>query len=51
MPDDQIDLTDAPEIRDWQNVVVGKFCRSIEPGQARRKSVRKNAGRDAGATN
>src|SRR5579863_305949 len=30
MPDDEIDLTDAPEIRDWRNAVVGKFYRPIK---------------------
>ncbi len=25
MPDDKIDLTDAPEVRDWRGAVVGKF--------------------------
>jgi len=30
MPDDQIDLTDAPEIREWRGAVVGKFYRPIK---------------------
>jgi uncharacterized protein (DUF4415 family) len=30
MPDDKIDLSDAPEVRDWRNVVVGKFYRPIK---------------------
>jgi len=30
IPDDEIDLTDAPEIRDWRNAVVGKFYRPIK---------------------
>ena len=30
MPDDRIDLTDAPEVRDWRNAVVGKFYRPIK---------------------
>lgn len=30
MPDDKIDLTDAPEIRDWRSAVVGKFYRPIK---------------------
>jgi uncharacterized protein (DUF4415 family) len=30
LPDDQIDLSDAPEVRDWRNAVVGKFYRPIK---------------------
>jgi uncharacterized protein (DUF4415 family) len=30
MPDDKIDLTDAPEIREWRGAVVGKFYRPIK---------------------
>ncbi len=30
MPDDKIDLTDAPEIREWRGGVVGKFYRPIK---------------------
>jgi uncharacterized protein (DUF4415 family) len=30
MPDEKIDLTDAPEIREWQGAVVGKFYRPIK---------------------
>ena len=30
MPDNEIDLTDIPEILDWQNAVVGKFYRPIK---------------------
>ena len=30
MPDNQIDLTDAPEVRDWRTAVVGKFYRTIK---------------------
>jgi uncharacterized protein (DUF4415 family) len=30
MPDNDIDLTDAPEIQDWRNAVVGKFYRPIK---------------------
>ncbi len=30
VPDDQIDLSDAPEVRDWRNAVVGKFYRPIK---------------------
>jgi len=30
IPDDEIDLTDAPEIRDWRDAVVGKFYRPIK---------------------
>jgi uncharacterized protein (DUF4415 family) len=30
LPDDQIDLSDAPEVRDWRNAVVGKFDRPIK---------------------
>ena len=30
MPDDQIDLTDAPEVREWRGAVVGKFYRPIK---------------------
>ena len=30
MPGDKIDLTDAPEVRDWRRAVVGKFYRPIK---------------------
>lgn len=30
MPDKKIDLTDAPEVRDWRGAVVGKFYRPIK---------------------
>ena len=30
MPDEKIDLTDAPEVREWRGAVVGKFYRSIK---------------------
>ena len=30
MADDQIDLTDAPEVREWRGAVVGKFYRPIK---------------------
>jgi uncharacterized protein (DUF4415 family) len=30
MPDDQIDLSDAPEVREWRGAVVGKFYRPIK---------------------
>ncbi len=30
MADDKIDLTDAPEIREWRGAVVGKFYRPIK---------------------
>lgn len=30
MPDEEIDLTDAPEIREWRGAVVGKFYRPIK---------------------
>ena len=30
MPDDKIDLTDAPEVRDWRGAVVGRFYRPIK---------------------
>ena len=30
MPDDQIDLSDIPEVTDWSNGVVGKFYRPIK---------------------
>jgi uncharacterized protein (DUF4415 family) len=30
MPVDQIDLTDAPEVREWRGAVVGKFYRPIK---------------------
>jgi len=30
MPDEKIDLTDAPEIREWRGAVVGKFYRPIK---------------------
>ena len=30
MPDEKIDLTDAPEVREWRGVVVSKFYRPIK---------------------
>ena len=30
MPDDKIDLTDAPEVREWRGAVVRKFYRPIK---------------------
>ena len=30
MPDDQIDLSDIPEITDWSGSVVGKFYRPMK---------------------
>ena len=30
MPDEKIDLSDAPEIREWRGAVVGKFYRPIK---------------------
>lgn len=30
MPDDKIDLADAPEVREWRGAVVGKFYRPIK---------------------
>jgi uncharacterized protein (DUF4415 family) len=30
MPDAKIDLTDAPEVREWRGAVVGKFYRPIK---------------------
>jgi len=30
MPDNKIDLTDAPEVREWRGAVVGKFYRPIK---------------------
>ena len=30
MRDDQIDLSDAPELRDWSRAVVGKFYRPVK---------------------
>lgn len=30
IPDEKIDLTDAPEVRDWRGAVVGKFYRPIK---------------------
>jgi uncharacterized protein (DUF4415 family) len=30
MSDDKIDLTDAPEVREWRGAVVGKFYRPIK---------------------
>ena len=30
MPDEQIDLSDAPEVREWRRAVVGKFYRPIK---------------------
>jgi len=28
--DDEIDLTDLPEVLDWRAAVVGKFCRPLK---------------------
>jgi uncharacterized protein (DUF4415 family) len=30
LPDDKIDLSDAPELPDWSTAVVGKFYRPIK---------------------
>jgi uncharacterized protein (DUF4415 family) len=30
LPDDKIDLSDAPELPNWSNAVVGKFYRPIK---------------------
>ena len=30
MKDEEIDLTDIPEVTDWSNAVVGKFYRPIK---------------------
>lgn len=30
LPDDKIDLSDIPEVRDWRRAVVGKFYRPIK---------------------
>jgi len=30
MPDEKIDLTDAPEVREWRGAAVGKFYRPIK---------------------
>jgi|HubBroStandDraft_4_1064222.scaffolds.fasta_scaffold295910_1 uncharacterized protein (DUF4415 family) len=30
LPDNQIDLSDAPELSDWSRAVVGKFYRPIK---------------------
>jgi uncharacterized protein (DUF4415 family) len=30
IPDDKIDLSDAPEVREWRGAVVGKFYRPIK---------------------
>ncbi len=30
MPDEKIDLTDVPEVREWRGAVVGKFYRPIK---------------------
>jgi uncharacterized protein (DUF4415 family) len=30
MPDEKIDLTGAPEVREWRGAVVGKFYRPIK---------------------
>jgi uncharacterized protein (DUF4415 family) len=30
LPDNKIDLSDAPELPDWTNAVVGKFYRPIK---------------------
>ena len=30
MRDDQIDLSDAPKLRDWSRAVVGKFYRPVK---------------------
>ncbi len=38
MPDEKIDLTDAPEVREWRGAVVGKFYRPIKRPDSRGKS-------------
>jgi uncharacterized protein (DUF4415 family) len=30
LPDDEIDLSDAPEVKEWRGAVVGKFYRPIK---------------------
>jgi uncharacterized protein (DUF4415 family) len=30
LPDDDIDLSDAPEVKEWRGAVVGKFYRPIK---------------------
>lgn len=30
LPDEKIDLSDIPEVRDWRRAVVGKFYRPIK---------------------
>ena len=30
LPDDEIDLTDIPEVLDWRGAVVGKYYRPIK---------------------
>ena len=30
LPDEEIDLTEAPEVQDWRGAVVGKFYRPIK---------------------
>jgi uncharacterized protein (DUF4415 family) len=30
LPDEAIDLSDAPEIRDWSSAVVGRFYRPVK---------------------
>ncbi len=30
LPDEKIDLSDIPEVRDWRGAVVGKFYRPIK---------------------
>lgn len=30
MPDDKIDLSDAPELKDWSHAVVGRFYRPLK---------------------
>jgi uncharacterized protein (DUF4415 family) len=30
LPDEKIDLSDIPEVRDWQGAVVGKYYRPIK---------------------
>jgi uncharacterized protein (DUF4415 family) len=30
LPDEKIDLTDVPEVREWAGAVVGKFYRPIK---------------------
>jgi hypothetical protein len=38
MPDDKIDLSDIPEVRDWSRAVVGKFYRPAKNLGARRQA-------------